>query len=541
MRKAGRERLIRSPDSRRRPAGAILVAVAAVAAALASLASPTSAGAQSISPEIDAYLQDQVDRSPLPGLAVAVTQGEDVLHLGGYGTAGGGRPMTADTPMRVASLSKAFTAVAVLQQVERDAVDLDEPVRRYLPDFTLVDDSAAGRITVRHLLHHTSGLSDPGFPGLWRLDQHSPAERLAELASARPSTGPGEEFDYFNRNYDVLARLVEVASGEEFDSYLQREIFTPLGMVDTVSLTRAEDAVSATPSLAQGHVALFGAAVPRAEPEGYVAGSAGIVTTAADLARWLPVHGNAGAAHGQRVLGADSLRLSHRPPAHVDSTYAMGWVITTFGAHPALEHTGVAMTFHAEQVLLPETGHGLVLLANANHAFGDVTRIKEGLVALLVGEPPPTHLMTHWRLIGLVAVGMTIGLLLRVRSIRRRDRWAHRRVRGPRWLRWLGVLRLLTPALLLAALPLLISGASGRVFPMRLLVPVTPEVVAWLTVATGTGIALAVARVAALKRARRTNEAGGEASPDAGSLRRFPRCAGWPGPIRVAWPRHRRS
>ncbi|MGC0142375.1 serine hydrolase domain-containing protein [Pseudactinotalea sp. Z1732] len=513
------ERMSRCPGGRRRPPGAILFVVALVVAAPAGVSSPTSAVAQSISPEVDAYLQDQVDRSPLPGLAVAVTQGEDVVHLGGYGTAGGGRPMTADTPMRVASLSKAFTAVAVLQQVERGAVDLDEPVRRYLPDFTLADDSAAGRITVRHLLHHTSGLSDPGFPGLWRLDQYSPAERVADMSDARLSTGPGETFSYFNPNYDVLARLVEVASGEDFDSYLEREIFTPLGMVDTVSLTRAEDAVSATPSLAHGHVVLFGAAVPRAEPDGYVAGSGGIVTTAADLARWLPVHGNAGAAHGPRVLAADSLQLAHSPPSYVDSTYAMGWETTAFGAEPALEHTGVFMTFYAEQVMLPETGHGIVLLANANHAFGDVTRIKEGLLALLVGEPRPTHVETHWRLIGLVAVGMIIGLLLRVRSIRRRDRWAHRRARDPRWLRWLGILRLLIPALLLAALPLLISGASGRVFPLRLLVPAMPELVAWLTVATGTGIALAVARVAALNRAQRTDEAGGEASPDAGPLR----------------------
>lgn len=498
----------------RTSAVALILGLALVALAAASVS--TSAAAGVTSRRLDAYLEEQVANSPLPGLAVVVTHGEDVVHLEGYGTAGDGRAMTPHTALRIASLSKAFTAVAVLQLVEEGLLDLDAPVQRYLPGFTLADDSTAARITVRHLLHHTSGLTDQGFPGLWHLDEHSPAERVASLADARTSTEPGEAFSYFNPNYEVLARLVEVASGEDFDDYLQRHVFTPLGMADTVSVTRAEDAATEVPGLAQGHVVVFGIPIARAEPDGYVGGSGGVVTTAADLSRWLPAHTNAGTVRGHRVLDAESVDLAHAPPTDLDSPYAMGWMAATSGGHPTLEHTGVSMTVYAEQVLLPETGHGVVLLANANHALGDVPRIKEGVVAVLSGESPASPLLTHRRVVALVTVLLVVGLVVRVHGIRHRHRWARRRAHGPAWLRWLGILRLLLPALLLAGLPTLVGVTAGRVFPLQLLAPAVPELVAWLAVASCTGLALAAARMAALRQALSLPPAG----PGGGAGRR---------------------
>lgn len=471
-------------------------------AALVAVSLATPAAGRATTLELDAYLEEQVARSPLPGLAVAVTHGEEVVRVAGYGTAGYGRAMTAHTPLRIASLSKAFTAVAVLQQAEAGALDLDAPVRRYLPRFHLADDDAAAAITVRQLLNHTSGLADRGFPGLWQLDERSPAERVASLSDARPSADPGTAFSYSNPNYEVLARLVEVASGEDFDDYLQRHVFTPLGMTDTVTVTRTEHAAAAAPRLAQGHIVVFGVPLARAEPDGYVAGSGGVVSTAADLARWLLAHTNAGTVDGRRILDADSIELTHTAPPGIDSPYGMGWMAATSGDHVTLEHTGVLATVYAEQVLLPDTGHGIVLLANANHAFNDVPRIKDGLVALLTGASAPSPLLTHRRLAALVAALLIAGLALRAHGIRHRHRWAQRRLHGSAWLRWFGVARLLAPALLLASLPTLMAAAGGRVFPPRLLALAAPELVAWLTIASVTGLAVAAARIAALRDAQ---------------------------------------
>lgn len=473
-----------------------------VLAALAgvSLTAPSAGSANTR--ELDAYLEEQVDRSPLPGLAVAVTHGEEVVHVAGYGTAGDGRAMTARTPVRIASLSKAFTAVAVLQQVEDGPLDLDAPVRRYLPEFDLADESAAEAITVRQLLNQTSGLADRDFPGLWQLDERRPAERVASLSDARPSAEPGTTFSYFNPNYEVLARLVEVASGEEFDNYVQSHVFTPLGMADTVSVTRAEHAASAAPRLAQGHIVVFGAPLTRAEPDGYVAGSSGVVSTADDLAQWLVAHTNAGTVDGRRILDADHIELTHTAPPGIDSPYGMGWMAATSGDDVTLEHTGVLATVYAEQVLLPDTGHGIVLLANANHAFNDVPRIKDGLVEFLTGGSAASPQVTHERLAALIAALLIAGLALRVHGINHRHRWAQQRLHGSVWRRWFGVVRLLAPALLLASLPTLIALAGGRVFPMRLLALATPELVAWLTIASITGLALAAARIVALRDAQ---------------------------------------
>lgn len=126
--------------------GAITCALLLAVAVTAAL--PTTAAATPVSDDLDAYLAAQVTDSPLPGLAVAVIRDDDVLHLAGYGTAGDGRPMTPRTPMLVGSLSKSFTAVAVLQLAAAGDVDLDRPVQHYMPGFMLSDPDTAARITV---------------------------------------------------------------------------------------------------------------------------------------------------------------------------------------------------------------------------------------------------------------------------------------------------------------------------------------------------------------------------------------------------------
>lgn len=111
------------------------------------------------SSEIEQYVTDYMDRAGYPGVSIAITQVEDVLLTAGYGHDSTGADMTAHTPMPVASVSKSFTALAVMQLVESGDVALDEPVRSYLPDFQ-VDDPRSSKITVRELLSQTSGISD---------------------------------------------------------------------------------------------------------------------------------------------------------------------------------------------------------------------------------------------------------------------------------------------------------------------------------------------------------------------------------------------
>ena len=142
---------------------------------------------------IDAYIEKEMREVHIPGLALGIVHNDEVVHLRGFGEAGpGGRAVTPQTPFILASASKSFTALAIMQLVESGKVDLNAPVRRYLPDFRVADEAASARITVRHLLHHTSGLpEDSAFGPMLSNDVRSatatpPPRRDQRTAAERP-------------------------------------------------------------------------------------------------------------------------------------------------------------------------------------------------------------------------------------------------------------------------------------------------------------------------------------------------------------------
>ena len=161
------------------------------------VASPMSLGRAAANPapdlaSIDAYLEMEMREVRIPGLALGIVHNDEVVHLRGFGEAGpDGRAVTPQTPFILASASKSFTALAIMQLVESGKVDLDAPVRRYLPDFRVADEAASAQITVRHLLHHTSGLpEDSAFGPMLSNDISDQAlsdrVRALERRAARP-------------------------------------------------------------------------------------------------------------------------------------------------------------------------------------------------------------------------------------------------------------------------------------------------------------------------------------------------------------------
>jgi len=234
----------------------------ALAAGLLVAATPHVAPDEAL---FDRFLLDWLDRDGIPGLAIAIVKQGRVIVVRAYGEAASGRPMRVDTPTAAASLMKSITATCVMQLVDSGQVELDQPVQRYLPGFTLPNRATAAAITVRHLLHHNSSLADSGFPEMRLPQPESVAERVTDLADARTMGAPGSAFHYFKPNYDLLARIVEVQSGLPFQDYMERFIFKPLGMRSSAvrptfqALRRAVPASG--PPLAQGHVEMSGLAV----------------------------------------------------------------------------------------------------------------------------------------------------------------------------------------------------------------------------------------------------------------------------------------
>ncbi|MCE7984452.1 MAG: class A beta-lactamase-related serine hydrolase [Caldilinea sp. CFX5] len=381
---------------------------------------------------IDQFISEQMAAQRIPGLALAIIQGDQVRYRKGYGVARADQPMTLQTQFHIASLSKSFTAVAIMQLVEADKIDLDAPVQRYLPEFTLADPTAAQQITVRQLLNQTSGLADAGVPDLRLARPATSAERIATLRDAHTVAMPGREFHYTDVNYQILGRVVEVVSGQPFSAYLREQIFAPLQMTNTVNVMTSFEIAQTADHLAQGHLLAFGTPIASGEETGYLGGSAGVISTAADMAHYLLMHNNAGRFQGQQILSATSIVVLHTPPPNSQSTYAMGWLADMVNGHQVLAHNGILSTFYADMVLLPESHQGFVLLYNIHSLAQDTVgfpKIKAGMIALLTGGQPAPGGVSVGRWGILLALITIVSVVLEVRGLWRFPRWRQQAVR----------------------------------------------------------------------------------------------------------------
>jgi CubicO group peptidase (beta-lactamase class C family) len=349
---------------------------------------------------IDGYLSSALESTGLPGVSVVVTHEDRVVHATGAGHDSLGRPVTANTPMRVASVSKSFTAAAVMTLVSSGLLDLDSTVASLLP--------FPRGITVRQLLNHTSGITDDSVDIGRLTSARTLAEYVSLLDPVTPTAAPGTEWAYSNVNYEVAARLVEVVSGQPFAEYVRSAVFEPLGMRDS----------SVGGWAADGHNALFGQWFSRPELNDgpTVNGAGAVVTTAADMGRWLI------AQTGNGPFPESMLRTMHESST-VDE-YGMGWSPDENGL---LVHSGNLWTYNAIQAIDPKTGHGYAVMTNGAGMVDDTGAILAGLVALTRGETPETpsgsRQLTEWILAGLTLLATTLGTL----GLTRSKRWATRR------------------------------------------------------------------------------------------------------------------
>ena len=211
---------------------------------------------------IDAYIEAQQRELRIPGLALAIVQGDQIVHLKGFGVADpAGRPVTPQTPFMIGSVTKSFTALAIMQLVEQGKVELDAPVQRYLPWFRVADATASAQITVRHLLNQTSGLSR-ATGNQFQASRDMRADVLEQqtrwLSTARLAQPVGAAFQYSNANWWPLGMIIQTIAGQPYDAYLQQHILAPLEMRH--SSTAVADAQAQ--GLATGHRYWFGRYLP---------------------------------------------------------------------------------------------------------------------------------------------------------------------------------------------------------------------------------------------------------------------------------------
>lgn len=353
---------------------------------------------------IDAYLQDEIDDNRIPGAALAIVEGDRVVHTRGFGSDGHGNPVNDQTPFWIGSNTKSVTALATMQLVEEGLVDLDDPVQRYLPDFAVADPGASGAITVRHLLNQTSGISRlDGLRVVARPEQDSMSDVVAGMVDLELNRPVGSGFEYANLNSVVLGALIEQVTGQRWKGYVEQSVLDPLGMDHTF----ADQAAARDAGLTATYRTLFGLPLrTEAEHRDDLVASGYLYSTANDMGRYLAAYLNRGTLDGNRVLSADGveamLEAATGPRSFTlqsqefTAAYGAGWFVGPFASgDDARWHQGSLPHFTAWMVLLPGTDQGVVILLNQGNQFelagGNAawSRIPQGVVELMLDEEPP--------------------------------------------------------------------------------------------------------------------------------------------------------
>lgn len=391
--------------------------------------------ARSISPStfdfdaVDDFIQTEMDAVGIPGLALAIVHGNEIVHLKGFGVADpAGHFVTPQTPFNIGSVSKTFTALAVMQQVDAGKLELDTPVQRYLPWFRVADADASAHITVRDLLDHTSGLSTAAGNDYRAKDDMSDSaleERVRALGSVRLNRPVGSRFEYSNANYDTLGLIVQVISGESYETYVRQNIFEPLDMNNSFSFQDE----ARQHGLATGYRMWFGFPFPYREsaPRAHLP-SGNQISTAEDLGHLFIAYLNEGRYQDATVLspaGLHTMQNSPVPSGPDCATYSMHWSHSSRCGTSALGMGGDTANFKTRILFLPEDKLAVILLMNAQAVGINGPRqdlIDDGVLDLLRGEMPVSSAPHHVQILAsmvFIAVITAIFILGMVRSIAR--------------------------------------------------------------------------------------------------------------------------
>lgn len=330
---------------------------------------------------IESVIDDEMPASGVPGVAYAVVADGEVESVGARGVVrvGAQRSIDGDTPFLLGSISKSFTALAVMQLVEAKEVELDAGISRYLEVFA---DRPSGTITVRQLLSHTSGYSTLQ-GNLSHEDEAGGADelerRVALAAALTPAYAPDTKWEYSNLNYQILGRLIEVTSEQDYQGYVRAHILEPLEMERSFV---ADGEVH--PEMAVGHRPWFGSKRPLADNRTHraTAPQGGIVASASDLALYLQCMSNG----RDDVLSAEGKAAMMRPASDASPFYGLGWFIDEEAG--TVWHSGSSPGFETLATIAPAQRRSVAVLLNAGSGtgFAEGAQLTMGITAQALGQ-----------------------------------------------------------------------------------------------------------------------------------------------------------
>jgi len=357
-------------------------------------AAPASGRAgDEVTSALSATIEAELADKRIPGLSIALVEGDEVVWARGFGLAdpAGGIPAAADTVYRVGSVSKLFTDLAVMQLVERGQVDLDAPVQTYLPELAPAN-PFGGTITLRELMAHRAGLvREPPVGHYFDPSEPSLAQTVASLAGTELVYAPGTRTKYSNAGIAAVGSVLERLSGEPFAPYVKHAVLEPMGLVAS--------AFEPTPEierrLAQGVLWSYdGRELPAPTFQLGMAPAGSLYASVEELGRFLTVVFADGRGPGGPVLRPESLAEMLTPqfaPPGARTGFGLGFAIGEVAGHTAYGHGGAIYGFATQLLFLKDERLGVVVCANMDIVNSVTSRVArralEWMLAKREGRP----------------------------------------------------------------------------------------------------------------------------------------------------------
>ncbi|HKY60267.1 MAG TPA: serine hydrolase [Gemmatimonadota bacterium] len=326
--------------------------------------------------DVDGFAARLVDAGLVPGMGLAVTRGDSIVHVAAYGLADQetGRRIDPATAFYIASSTKALTATAVVLLADRGEIDVDAPVTRYLPALRLQAPLEADSVSIESLLTMTHGIEDGG-PVILRTaytGEFTP-ELLIELLADYGPAESGRAFAYGNLGYNILGLVLDPDDSEGWKEVVRREVLDPLEMEETTARVSTLD----PERLAMPHSVVPGegfrrVALAKADANLHAAG--GHFTTPRDLARFVAAHVGGGTLEGRRVFPAAAIASTHRTHAEQDREFGpfhrygwgYGWDLGTFEGDTIVHRFGSFSGYRSHVSFMPAHGIGVIVLVNGD-------------------------------------------------------------------------------------------------------------------------------------------------------------------------------
>lgn len=337
---------------------------------------------QAMLDEYEAFVKESMEATGVPGVAVAIVKDSSIIYLKGFGVRDvqTNDPVDLHTVFRLASVSKCFSSLLTATLLEDSLLSLNDPVIKYLPGFSLHNADQTEKLTVQHVLSHSTGLPYHAYTNLIE-EGYGLREMLAQLKEVALISPSGAVYAYQNVAYSLIGEVIEAATGKTFEEQMRARVFYPLGMVDA-SLTYHD--IEDNKNVAQPHLrrGRKWRRIPISDKYYNVAPAGGINASISDMAKWM----QAMLGNRQAVVSDVALATLFEPRVRAGaknrnfnqwsrirkSYYGLGWRILHFQQDTLAYHGGYVNGYRSEVVIHPKERLAICILANGPTRFSDL-------------------------------------------------------------------------------------------------------------------------------------------------------------------------